>query len=326
MPSDPRVAQSLAAIRPRIDAYRSAVAGAHERAQALLSLGGSATRVAVELGAFAASRIDIARFAALDAGHPALDSNARSIVIQAADVLETCARPADDVFVVDVPPGGSLVDFVAAALGRLGRAFGAAAIVELVRSGRFSAADHSFFLDFYGFDHWGRTERAMAPPLVVVVDGADLRAGGLAEFMDGDFQLILVVRGASTPAPLARLITPGVLVMQQQDVSSLARLASAKGPSIVALLGDAGCRFVNDPAAGKGAWQRLAVSFRPAPPRRALGRWSVAQQREELLMLDVLATPPALGDESIESLAPGRNGDPVDRLASWLLAASGQAS
>jgi hypothetical protein len=326
MPSDPRVAAALSALRPRIEAYRAAVAAAHERAQGLLSLGGGAGKAADELGAFAMNRIDAGRFAAIDAGQPALDAASRSVVLQALEVLAKHARVADDAFVVDVPPGGSLAGFVAAALGRLGRSFGAAAVVELARSGRFNAAANAFFLDFYGFERWGRGERAVAPPLVVVVDGADVRAGGLADFLDAGVQLILVVRGASSPAPLARLITPSTLVIQTNDAGSLARLSSASGPAVVALVPDSAARFIHDPAGGKGAWQRLAVSFRPEPPRRALGMWSAAQQREELLTLDSLSTPPALGDASIESLTGGRDGDPVDRLASWLLTASGQAS
>jgi hypothetical protein len=272
------------------------------------------------------NRIDAARFAAIDAGQPALDASARSIVSQALAVLGSHATTANEAFIVDVPPGGSLTDFVAAALGRLGRSFGAAAVVELVRSGRFSAASHAFYLDFYGFEHWGRGERGVAPPLVVVVDGADVRAGGLADLLDASVQLILVVRGPSSPAPLARLITPSTLVIQATDAGSLARLASASGPAVAALVPDGAARFIHDPSGGKGAWQRLTISFRPEPPRRALGMWSAAQQREELLSLESLSTPPALGDASIESLTGSRDGDPVDRLASWLLTASGQAS
>jgi hypothetical protein len=326
MPFDPRVAPALAALRPRLDAFRSAVATSHARAQGLLALGGSVSRVAQELGAFAASRIDIARFVAIDAGQPAHDVAARSVISKAAEVLDGYARATDESFVVDVPPGGSLVDFTSVALGQAGRAFGAATVVELVRASRYNTSEHAAYLDYFGFDRWGRAERAMAPPLVIVVDGADLRVGGLADFLDGGIQVVLVVRGTCAPAPLARLITPGVLVIQSNDASSLGRLASSQWPAVAALVPDTAARFAHHPGSGKGAWQRLSVSFRPESPRRTLGLWSIAQQREELLQLDVLSTPPSLGDASIESLAPGRDGDPVDRLASWLLAASGQAS
>lgn len=326
MPFDPRVAPALAALRPRLDAYRSAVASAHARALGLLALGGSVNRVAQELGVFAASRIDIARFAAIDAGQPALDVASHAVISRAAEVLDGFTQAKDEAFVVDVPPGGSLVDFTAAALGQVGRAFGAATVVELVRGSRYKAAEHAAFLDYFGFDRWGRGERAMAPPLVIVVDGADLRVGGLADFLDGGMQMVLVVRGPCSPAPLARLITPGVLVIQSTDGAPLARLASSPFPSIAALVPDTAARFTHDPAHGKGAWQRLSVPYRPQSPRRTIGLWSVAQQREELLQLDVLSTPPALGDASIESLAPGLDGDAVDRLASWLLTASSQPS
>ena len=326
MPSDPRIVPALAAVRNRIEAWRSAVAVAHERARTLLTAGGSAEKVAHELGNFAAGRIDVGRFAAIEGGHPALDAAARAVVLRADAVLDEFLKASDDAFVTEVPSGASLTACVGAAFAWLGRAFGAAAVVELARSGRYVAADHERYLDAYGFERWGRVERMLAPPLVVLVDGTDLRTGGLSDFLDGAVQVVLVARGACTPAPVVRLITPNVLVMQWPALDPPTRINSWNGPAVLALVSDACARFTHDPAGGKSAWQRLSVMSRPEPPKRALGLWSPAQQREELLHLDVLSTAPSLGDTPIDALAPGVDGSPVDRLASWLLTASGQAT
>lgn len=326
MPSDPRVTSALAALRPRLEAFRSAVRSTLQRAENLLAPHGSASSVMSELGVFAASRIDFARFAAIDAGHPSLDTASRLAVTRAVAALTGFANAADDAFVLDVPPGGSLVDFVAAAHGQLGRAFGAAALVELARTGRYRSAEHDHFLEAYGFEHWGRSERFVAPPLVVLVDGRDMRPAGLADMLDGDLALIIVVRGACSPAPLTRLITPGTLVIQAAEPTALDRFATWTGPAVGALVPATAAQFTHDPTGGSQAWQRLRITSMPELPRRPLGRWSVAQQREELSQLEVLALKPGLGDTAIEALAPGRDGDPVDRLASWLLTASGQPS
>ena len=326
MPSDPRVAAGLEALRPRIDAFRSAVSAAFQRAESLLAPHGSAASVREELGAFAANRIDFARFAAIDAGHPLLDAASRLAAGRASTVLNAFVTATDDAFVVDVPSGGSLVDVVASAQAQLGRAFGAAALIEVARTGRYRSADHDRLLEAYPFERWGRNERAVAPPLVVMVDGEDLRASGLADVLDGNAAIILVVRGKCCPAPLVRLITPATFIAQSAEATVLARLASWPGAVVVALVPAGTAVFTHDPAAGKEAWQRLTIVSQPEHPRRPLGRWSVAQQREELLQLGVLASRPSLGDTPLDALAPGRDGDSVDRLASWLLAASGQSA
>jgi hypothetical protein len=59
-------------------------------------------------------------------------------------------------------------------------------------------------------------------------------------------------------------------------------------------------------------------------PRRATHWVSGASRNSAKSFFSSISTPPALGDATIESLAPGRDGDPVDRLANWLLTATGQ--
>jgi hypothetical protein len=61
-------------------------------------------------------------------------------------------------------------------------------------------------------------------------------------------------------------------------------------------------------------------------PRIAIGGLSARQQSEELRQLDALAERPSLESAPVESLVPAGSGDPTDRLASWLLDASGLGS
>lgn len=324
MPSDPRVQPALAAVRRRIDSYRSFVAAVRERIRALLATGGGADRARLELGNFG-SRIDAARFAELRHG-VALDSLSRARLERAAAVLAELDSAGETLFVTDVPSGDSLRVAVWHALERAGRVFAAAAIAELVRSGRYEPERHDRLLDAYRFEWWNKAEREHAPPLVVAVDGTDLRAGSLAELLDGCLQLVLLVRGASAPAPLVRLTTPGTLLVQARDAAALRHLSELNGPAVVALFEQDAAEFIHDPAAGGTLWQRLTISHRPELPKRSVGGLSPRQQREELLQLEALAERPALPNGPVEALVPSGVGDPTDRLAAWLLAESGLAT
>jgi hypothetical protein len=150
------------------------------------------------------------------------------------------------------------------------------------------------------------------------VNGPDLRAEGLAEFLDGALKVVLVVRGDAPAAPLARLLTPGVFVAQSADGSELARLAAHPGAGVLALVPETAARFVHDPLGGPEWWDRLAISRLPdaAPPPRLGGR-SAAQQREELAHLAALARRPAPLPAPASPAAPA---DPAGQLAQWLLA------
>jgi hypothetical protein len=326
MPSDPRVQPALAALERPIAAYRSVVAIARERARAVLSTNGGTERARLELGTFGGSRIDVARFAELRRG-VALEPSSRSRLLRACDVLEELAGASDEMFVVDVAPGDSLRVVITRALANLGRAFGAAAVVELVRNALYEPERHDRVLDAYPFERWSRIEREHAPPLIVTVDGADLRAGSLAELLDRGMRLVLVVRGASTAAPLVRLVTPGTLVMQTRDIEAIRRVAAAFGPAIAALFETEAALFTHDPMGGGALWQRLTIIYRPAAlSKKSIGGVSPRQQREELAQLEALAARPTLPNGPVDAVVPMGEGDPADRLAAWLLAESGLAT
>ena len=96
-------------------------------------------------------------------------------------MLTQLAARKNDLFRVDVAPGASLVATVVGALAEIGRAFGAARVVELARTGRYRADGSTRPGSRPTPSRAGtRAERSLAPPLVVHVDGGDLRAEGLA--------------------------------------------------------------------------------------------------------------------------------------------------
>ena len=218
---------------------------------------------------------------------------------------------------VDLPGGESLFGWTTDRLAELGRAMGAARVVDAARNGRYRPSDHDRWLARFPFASWSQAERAVAPPVVVELDGADLRPAGLAEFLDGAARIVLVVRGDTSAAPLVRLVTPRTFVAQAADASVVARLVAWDGPGIVALMPERTARFVHDPAAGSAPAARLVVSEIPdLDHRKRSGAFTVAQQREELEQLRALE---ASATASSALSAPSAPSDPVDKLAAWLL-------
>jgi len=323
MPSDPRAAAALAALHGPRERFQSAVAATLEEVRVYLDTHRAAAddRLAVlaaELGPVGARHIDVGRLAGLVVAGPAVAPATSAVVARALDVLRDVASRGDAAFVLDVPAGESLYGATTERLAELGRAMGAARVVDAARNGRYRPADHDRWLHRFPFASWSQAERAVAPPLVIEVEGADLRAAGLAEFLDGGARLVLVVRGETSPAPLVRLVTPRTFVAQTADTAMVARLAAWDGPGIVAFVPERTARFTHDPAAGGALAARLVVSDLPdLDHRKRTGAFTVAQQKEELEQLRALQSaavaPPAVTAPSAESA------DPVDKLAAWLL-------
>jgi hypothetical protein len=355
MRSDDMAARALEALKRPRERFHSAVVRAVEEVRAFLDAhrpvhdGARSVKAALELGPFAGGRIDPARFgAALTPGAP-LDAYALLRVEAALGELTRVAAAGVHPFRVEVQPHSDLHMVVAHALASVGRAFGAAQAVELIRSGRWNAEAHGALLEPFPFRRWNRAERQIAPPLVVEVDGAALHAGGLAEFLDGAQKLVLIVRGAAPPAALARLITPGVFVMQTADPEELARLAEGDEPGVAALVPETAACFVHDPAAGRTTAERLDVRHLPeATEVTPLDGYGAFTQAQELALLRELAAPPprvhaapvaaeaeddagagsaggdAAGGAPEASPAAGESpADPVDQLAGWLLRQAG---
>ncbi len=333
MPSDDRSEPALAALAAPLDVFRSALASAVEEVRAYLAThhdaeGGAATDGA-DLGVFAAGRIDFARFSALASDEPPVDPQRLGRMQRAFAALSGLAKRGSTPYRVVVPPGGDLRDTVTAALRDVGRAFGAARAADLLRNDRFVEAEHEALFEPLPFARWTDAERRLAPPLFVEVDGDDLRAGVLAEYLDGALKLVLCVRGESTPAPLVRLVTPGTFVLQAAAPDALGPLAAWEGPGVAALVGNGAALFVHDPNAGEEPWERPSVGRLPEDvPTSRCGGASVAQQREELRQLAALATAPVVPEPVVAAepapadaaaAATPAPADPVDKLAAWLL-------
>jgi hypothetical protein len=332
MPSDTRVATALAALKQPIAEFRSAVQGALLQADAYRTAQSAnpaarVERTRRELGDFGARHISAERFAALFPAVAPSDEASRAALERAVDILKSVAAQGDSLFVAKVTSARPLGATIDDALAVAGHAFGAIIIGELVRGGRYRAAEHDRLLDATEFRAWNKAERRFAPPLVVEVDGADLHAGALLNFADGREKLVLVVHGAAAPAALVRCVTPGTFVLQTVDGSGLDRLAGYEGPAIAALVPEGAAVFMHDPTAGQEPWQRLTVNHLPTMPTKAVGGSSAWQMGEDLRMLaDLARTPFAVPGVNGAKATPAMGaGDAVDRLAGWLLDSSGLA-
>jgi len=318
MPSDPRTQLALDALKQPRARFRASVENARDQMRAYVTAHRAdsaerATNVTHELGAFASGRIDTSRFATLfsAAGNVGYEVIVR--IERCIEALDDLLGRGDDLFVLDVPRGGNTAAAAATAFGTAGRAFGAVLAFQAAKTGSFREEQHGRLLESFAFNRWNRSERGIAPPLVIEVDGEDFSGVELAGFIDGNARIIVVIRGASSPAPLARLVTRGVLVIQSPSAESLSALAGYEGPAVAALMPDGAAKFIHDPRGGSTLKDRLSIDHLPEPPTRSVGSQSVWQQREELAHIGVLA-----------KLALGESAQ-VDTLANWLLQAGGLA-
>jgi hypothetical protein len=243
-------------------------------------------------------------------------------------VLDELLERDTDLFVHSVGRGEAPRRTVDRALAEIGRAFGAIRVFVAAKAGSYHVAKHASLLMALPFARWSRRERELAPPLVIQVDGADLRAEHLVEYLDGDACIVLVMGGEVSPAPLVRLIAPSTLVVQTDDVAALARLGDFTGPAVAAVVTASCARFTHDPRNGGRLEDRLVIDHLPAEtPRRALGWRSAHQQAEELGQLAALAEVTAAArDVSVVVVPAGdsRNGGgSVDAVAAWLLTQAG---
>lgn len=334
MPSDDRVERALEAVAGDRDAFRSAVAGAVDEVRSLLEkerAPAGAASTGASLGPLAEGRIDAGRFASLFESSEEMDPDAVELVEGALDVLSDLHGSGDDLFRLDLDPGRDPGDAAADALARLGRAFGAARTVDLVRSGRYRAEDHGDYLESFPHRMWNGEERGIAPPLVLRLRGSDLRPAALGDLLDGRLHVVLVVDGEAPPASLVRLITPGTLVIQDEDPGALSEMEDHDGPAAAALFPEESegvARFVHDPAREGGLSARLSVSHLPDEDSlRPVGGITRDHQAEELAQLRALHRAAAAAEPSENGGPPDAEDagetEPADRLAGWLLRQSG---
>jgi hypothetical protein len=332
MPSDDRIQSALAALgRPR-EVFVSAVASADEevRGYRLQQAGAADPGAALgrELGGFAEGRIDPSRLAGLLTVEATGDPLTAGLMGVAHDLFQEIMAADAGGFVVRVPPGGDLRNVVSDALARLGQAFGVSHAVDRARSHRYDPDTDYPLLHAHFFHRWTAKERHLAPPLVVAVRGEDLRAAGLAEFVDGSLKIVLAVEGRTSPAPLARLIAADAFVAQSSDPAVLGALAAHPGAGVVAWTepGSGAIAFVHDPATGARPWQRLHVDGGVEVLRTLVAeeesRGRSGGAAADLRHLLEIASAPGT-TEPVGATAPATGAaadDPADRLAAWLLA------
>ncbi|MHC5212698.1 MAG: hypothetical protein ACYTG2_18455 [Planctomycetota bacterium] len=290
MPSEKETTVLEERLRRARDAFRSSLALTLEELRGLLDeqpqdAAAPGSDEARDLGSFADQRIDATRFAAL--------------LVHTAPVSSAMTS-------------GNLREEVARALAGIGRAFAASRRVARLRTS--PEPPDGAPPTTLPFRDWTRSERDLAPPLLVRLAGADLYGEGLAEFMDGGLRLVLLAEGDAPPAPLVRLVTPGCFVLQTSDPAALARVLDVPGPGVAALLPEEAARFVHDPAGGARLDERLVVESLPEkPPTTRRGGRSARQQADDLRQLATLAAAAPAGTESPDGAAP------ADMLAAWLL-------
>jgi hypothetical protein len=330
MPSDDRIVLATEAVAGQADAFRSALATTVEQVRDILArhrapADGQTGRCGAELGDFASDRIDSERFSRLFVSSNGAKLTTIEPIERAFETLSALSAERDKLCRVTVDEGGNLREAVAHALAHLGRAFGAARVVALSRSDRYRDPEHAKLVGAFPFERWNKTERRIAPPLIVIVNGRDLHAAGLVEFLDGAQKIVLIVNGECPPAALVRLISPGTFVLQTLDGTGLDRFAAWRGPGIAALVPDSAARFVHDPAVGAALYDRITIHHAPKErPLKPLGGISATQQVEELEQLTALGaravSAPALPSAEPESApAPVGPAGPADRLAAWLI-------
>jgi hypothetical protein len=223
MPSDARLSKAMDAFASLTAQFKSAVAATREELRSELTLHGvtlpdRSAQLKSELGEFADGRIDVSRLSGLLGAKSQFAPATLERLDRAAAALGEVAERGAALTQAEVPAGGDLTAAVRVRLAEIGRAFGAARVAAARSTLTPLTAQEESFLTALPFREWTAAERRLGPPLVVFVNGDDLRPAGLAEFVDGLQKIVLVVEGDAPPASLVRLITPGVYVAQSADL------------------------------------------------------------------------------------------------------------
>jgi len=328
MPSDDRITQALDALASARESYSSSVALSAEEVRGILDREQSVdetpqVKLGHELGPFASGRIDLDRLTSFVSANSKLPEEKRKEIQRAYEVLTNLKKAGVSLFQAKLELDGYLRGSILAALGKAGAAFGAARSVEWALHDLPKPEFSEDVLESFTPAHWNRGEKGCAPPLVMEVEGQDLKVASLGEILEGTQKIILVVNGPAAPAPLVRLITPGVTVLQTDAPEDLEALSATSGPGVAALMPEGCAKFIHA-AGGKTLHERLRVSFIPEKePKKGLGTISAFQQTEELRQLASLAVSVQAPDvpraDAGEKQMEGAEMDEAGQLAAWLI-------
>jgi hypothetical protein len=313
MPSDKRTAAALEAIRPRKERFLSALAATTEQIRALLAGTGDTTEdQSVSLGNFAQGHVDVTRFSAFTRQATKVDTAAQAPIRAAQREINDLLEIGDRLFVLDLTEGANLAAQVAKRMATIGCAFSAAHVTELAMRGEYDEERHAHLIDGLAFSDWSQAERALAPGLVIVLEGTDFVPAQVAPYLDAGMKMVFVVDGDAPPAAMSRLVTPGVFVQQTSSEDGLEAFAAHDGTAAAALLPPGAVEFVHDPKAGESTFERFTTLSWPNEIRkRAVGGISRAQQAEDLGLLRALAEVPAPAGTAAS--------DPAGKLSAWLM-------
>jgi hypothetical protein len=313
MPSDERKQIALDAIRPRIEQFHSALAVTADQVRGLLA--GSNNTVddqSEALGFFAKGKVNIERFASFTPMAAHIDTAAEAPIRAAQAVLKSLLAQGDELFVIQTEEGKGLGHQLSVRLASIGRAFAAARVIDMAKSGAYKEEKHAATLERFPYDMWNSSERALAPALFVEVSGADFKPSAIVPLLDINMKIVFNVTGDAPAAALSRVISPRVFVQQETDSVSLEAFAAFKGIAIAAFLPATAVSFIHDPSAGSTTYERfVAVTFPKEVRKRAIGGISPAQQAEDYTLLESLSVPPEIAGDAAS--------DPAGKLSAWLL-------
>ena len=313
MPSDERMTIALEAIRSRIEQFHSALAVTADQVRGLLAgSGNAADDQSVALGAFAKGKVNFERFAAFTPKAAHIDTAAEAPIRAAQEVLKSLLAQGDELFILETEEGKGLGHQMSVRLASIGRAFAAARVVDLAKSGAYKEDKHAATLESFPYAMWNSSERALAPALVVEVAGADFKPSAIVPLIDTNMKIVFNVSGDAPAAALSRVISPGVFVQQETGNANLEAFTAFKGIAVAAFLPATAVSFVHDPSAGATTYQRfVAVKFPKEVRKRAIGGISPAQQAEDYTLLESLSVPPEIAGDAAS--------DPAGKLSAWLL-------
>ena len=320
MPSEEHKSVALDAIRPGIEKFQVAVAKTAEQVRGLLAGTGNAPDdLTAALGFFARGRVDVDRFSEFTPKSARIDEAAEAPTRAAHDVMGSLLARGDELFVLAVQEGEDLATRVAERLAEIGRAFSAAHVVELAQRGKYREDEHAHLLERYPFADWSRSERALAPGLVIELPGTVFTPASIVPFLDGAMKIVFNVEGDASAAALSRVVSPGAFVQQETGDAALEAFAAFEGIAVAALMPGDAASFVHDPAAGETTYERfVSLNFPREVTKRSIGGISAAQQAEDYALLETLAVVPSpTGDAA---------SDPAGKLSAWLLSQADLAS
>lgn len=268
------------------------------------------------LGSFADGRIDVTSFDQYAVNKSSVDAAAGPVLERALDVLVELMDAGEALTHRHLNEGMNLRCLVNRTLKEIGRAFGAVQAVELAKAGLYDEAEHGSLFEGYMHKHWTPAQRELAPAIVVRLADGSAQTTNLSEFVDGHQKVVLVYGEDCPPAPLARLICPGMFVVQTTDCLGLEDFLAYEGPGVAAVVPATAARFSHDPRIGATLASRLShVEFPDQPELRARGGLSLRQQVQDLEHLKSLSS--AQTPEAAEDVSNSAN--PVDKLAAYLL-------